>query len=138
MVASLLIGLHMWWARYGPQLWWLPVIAVIAGLAVPGWRAVRWTAWGLAALLLVNATLVGVAHFRWEIQSTRTTYQQMALLRPKGEIEIDFQYFLEPFGERLRAGGVAFRPSRKLHCANPIELMSVAHGYPGVVRACVP
>jgi hypothetical protein len=138
VVASLVVGVHMWWARYGPQLWWLPVIAVIAGLAVPGWRAVRWAAWSLAALLMVNAALVGVVHFRWELQSTRSNREQMAFLRQKGEVEVDLQYFLEPYGERLRAAGVAFRPSRKLHCDHPMELMSVARGYPGQIRACVP
>jgi hypothetical protein len=60
----------------------------------------------------------------------------MALLRRKSDVEVDFQYFREPFGERLRNGGVAFRPSRQLSCANPMELMSVAPGYPGAVRAC--
>ena len=138
VVASLVVGVHMWWARYGPQLWWLPVIAVMAGLAVPGWRAVRWGAWSLAALLLVNAALVGAVHFRWEFQSTRTNREQMAFLRQKGEVEVDFQYFIEPYGERLRAAGVSFRPSRKLHCDHPMDLMSVAHGYPGQIRACVP
>jgi hypothetical protein len=91
----------------------------------------------LAALLLVNATLVGVAHFRWEVHATRTTLEQMAFLRQKGEVEVNFQYFGEPFGERLRAAGVAFRASPKLHCDKPMELMSVAPGYPGVVRACL-
>jgi hypothetical protein len=138
VVASLLVGLHLWWARYGPQLWWLPIMAVAASLAVPGWRAVRWVAWSLAALLLVNAVAVEARHYVWEWQATRTTYQQIALLRQKGEVEIDFQYFLEPYEERLRAAGVAFRASRTLHCAKPMELMSVPHGYPGVVRACVP
>jgi hypothetical protein len=111
---------------------------VVAALAVPGWRAIRWAAWGLAALLLVDAALVGLAHFRWEVHATRTTSEQMALLRQKGEVEINLQYFGEPFGERLRAGGVAFRASRTLHCDKPMELMSVAPGYPGAVRACVP
>ena len=62
----------------------------------------------------------------------------MAFLRQKGEVEINLGYFVEPFGERLRAAGVAFRASRKLSCGHPMELMSVAPGYPGVVRACVP
>ena len=138
VVVSLLTGLHMWWARYGPQLWWLPVIAVIGGLAVPGRRGVRWGARVLALLLLVNAALIAFVHFGWEIESTRTTYRQMAFLRPMGEIEVDLQYFLEPYGERLHAAGVAFHSTRTLHCLNPIELMSVPHGYPGVVRACAP
>lgn len=138
VVASLLVGVHTWWARYGPQLWWLPIIGVIAGLSVPGWRAARWVAGGLAALLLVNATLVAFAHFRWERDATRTTYEQMALLRQKGEIEVNFQYFREPFGERLRAAGVSFRAVRRLTGDNPMELMSVAPGYPGAVRVSFP
>jgi hypothetical protein len=138
VVASLLVGVHTWWARYGPQFWWLPIIAVIAGLSVPGWRAVRWTAWGLAALLLVNAVLVAFAHFRWECEATRTTYEQMALLRQKGEVEVNFPYFREPFGERLHAAGVSFRAVRRLSGDNPMELMSVCPGYPGAVRVCFP
>lgn len=113
-------------------------MAVAAGLAVPGWRAVRWSAWGLAMLLLVNAVTLETRHFVWEWQATRTTYEQMAFLRQKGEIEVDLQYFREPYGERLRAAGVSFKESRTLHCATPMELMSITHGYPGVVRACVP
>ena len=137
IVASLLISRHTWWARLGPQLWWLPILAVIAGLSVPDLRTARWTACGLAALLLVNATLVAFAHFRWEIEATRTLRGQMAFLRQQGEIEVDFQYFREPFGERLRAAGVTFHAVRSLSCESPMELMSVAPGYPGSVRVCV-
>ena len=137
IVASLLISRHTWWARLGPQFWWLPIMAVIAGLSVPGLRAARGTARGLAALLLVNSTLVAFAHFRWESEATRTLSRQLAFLRQQGEVEADFGSFREPFGERLRAAGVTFRAVRQLECEDPIELMSVAPGYPGAVRVCV-
>jgi hypothetical protein len=137
IVLSVLISTHTWWARYGPQLWWLPIVAIIAGLSVPGWRVIRWCAYVLAVILLVNGVLVTIAHFRWEIEATRTTNEQMALLRQKDEVEVDFQYFYEPLSERLRAAGVTFRASRQLHCDNPMELMSVAPGYPGAVRVCI-
>jgi hypothetical protein len=137
ILTSLLVSPHTWWARFGPHLWWLPIVAVVAGLAVPGWRAVRWAAWSLAALLLINAVLVGVAHFCWELKATRTTCEQMAMLRRKGEIEVDFQYFRESFGERLRAAGVTFRAVEWLSDDNLMELMSVAPGNPGAVRARV-
>ena len=138
IVASLLISKHTWWARFVPQLWWLPIFAVIAGLCHPRWRAARWTARGLAALLLVNAVLVAFAHFRWEIEATRTTREQMAFLRQQGEIEVAFHYFTVPFGERLRAAGVSFRPVRSLSCGQAMELMSVSPGYPFPVQACIP
>jgi hypothetical protein len=139
VVATLLISRHLWWARFAPQLWWLPIIAVIAGLAVPDWRAARWAAGCLAALLLVNAALVAGAHFRWEIEATRKTYEQLAFLRDKGDVEVNFpsQYFREPFGERLKAAGVKFHAVRRFSGPNPISLMSVAPGYPGEIRACL-
>ena len=136
IILSVIISKHTWWARYGPQLWWLPIVAVAAGF-ISGWRAVRWTAYVLTAILFVNAVLVGVAHFQWEIEATHKTYEQMALLRQKGEVNVDFQYFREPFGERLRTAGVTFRAVRSLQCDDPMELMSVAPGYPGAVRVCI-
>ena len=138
IVASLLVSTHTWWARYGPQLWWLPIVAVIAGLAAWQRRSTHWVASGLAVLLLVNAALVAFVHFRWEIDATRTVRQQLADLRKRGEIKVDFQYFSEPWGERLRAAGVSFRAVRRLPCDHPLELVSVAPGYPGAVRVCVP
>ncbi len=137
IVLSVLISNHTWWARYGPQLWWLPIVAIIAIFTIPGWRAAHRAAYGLAAILLVNAAMVTIAHFQWEIEATRTTNKQMALLRQSGEVEVNFQYFREPFGERLHNAGVTFRAVRQLQCNNPMELMSVVPGYPGAVQVCI-
>jgi hypothetical protein len=137
IIASLLISTHTWWARYGPQLWWLPIIAVIAGLATTTQRPTHWAARGLAALLLVNALLVGFVHFRWEIEATHTVHRQLAELRRCGEVAVDFQSFSEPWSERLRAAGVTFHAVQQLPCEHPLELVSVAPGYPGAVRVCV-
>ncbi len=136
IVLSLLVSTHTWWARYGPQLWWLPILAVIAGLAGGGGRATRWLTWTLLVLLLVNVIPIAVVHFRWEADATRTTHEQMLLLREKNNIEVDFQYFGEPFSERLKNAGVRFTPVQHLKGTAPMELMSVSPGYPCAVRAC--
>ena len=137
IVASLLISTHTWWARYSPQLWWLPIVAVVAGLAARPQRLTHWTARSLAALLLVNALLVGFVHFRWEIEATRTLREQLAQLRRQPGVEVDLQAFREPWSERLRAAGVSFRIVSPLPCDHSTELTSVAPGYPGPVRACI-
>ncbi len=137
IILSVLISKHTWWARYGPQLWWLPITAVFSGFNLAQGARVRIAATILAAILLVNAGLVAFAHFRWEIQATRATNEQMAVLRQSKGIEVDLQYFGEPFSERLRAAGVTFHPVQHLQCSTPMELMSVAPGYPGAVRACM-
>jgi hypothetical protein len=140
IAASLLVSTCSWWARYGPQLWWLPIVAVVAGLAIPGWRAGRWVSWFLATLLLVNAVLVTVAHFQWEVAATRKSIEELASLRQKGEVEVAMNYFSEPFGERLRAAGVKFRsvPARRLRGTDSMALTCISDGYPGAVRVRVP
>ncbi len=133
---SLLISAHTWWARYGPQLWWIPILALIVGFSWATKRAERWIAWVLAILLAVNVVPIAIVHYRWEVDATRTTQDQVEMLRGKKNIEVDFQYFAEPFGERLKSHGVMFVPVQKLRCQEPIELMSVSPGYPCAVRAC--
>jgi hypothetical protein len=137
IVASLLVSRHCWWARYGPQFWWLPIVAVIAGFAAT-WRAVRCVSWALAAILLINAGLITAAHFQWEVEATRKTYEQLAFLRDKNDVQVSLAYFGEPYGERLRAAGVKFQSVNRFpRGADTIELISVCPGYPGAVRAVV-
>jgi hypothetical protein len=137
IVLSVLISTHTWWARYGPQLWMLPVAVIIAGFTITNSRVIFWSTRILAAILLINATLIAVVHFSWEVDATKTTNEQLLMLKQSGNVEIDFQYFREPFSERLKNAGVTFHITRQLQCNNPIEIMSVSPGYPGGVRACV-
>jgi hypothetical protein len=115
----------------------LPVLAVIGGFTGGGGGAARRLAWLLAILLLVNLVPISIVHYRWEIGATRRTNEQLSRLRQSSLVEVDFQYFGEPFGERLRAAGVKFTPVQSLECATPIELMSVSPGYPMAVRVCL-
>ncbi len=137
IILSLLISPHTWWARYGPQLWWFPVFGVAIGFAADRGGGVRTLAWILAALLLVNVLPIAIVHYRWEMEATRTTNKQMAWLRDKNNVEVDFRYFGEPFGERLKTAGVRFTPVETLPCPTPIELMSVSPGYPEAVQVCI-
>jgi hypothetical protein len=137
IVVSLLISTHTWWARYGPQLWLLPIIAIISGFTLTINKFVYWLARILVLILLMNAVLIAVVHFRWEAEATLKTNEQMSLLKQSGDVGIVFQYFREPFSERLSKAGVTFHAVRNFQCTNPIELMSVSPGYPGGVRACI-
>jgi signal transduction histidine kinase len=137
IVLSLLVSTHTWWARYGPQLWLLPIIVIAAGFTITNNRVVFWSTRIIAAILLINALLIAAVHFRWEADATRTTNEQFSLLRQSGDVGVNFQSFREPFSERLRNAGVTFHIMRQLQCDKPVELMSVSPGYPGAVRACI-
>jgi hypothetical protein len=137
IILSLFVSPHTWWARYGPQLWLLPVVVVIAGFIYSKTRLISWSTRALASILLINAILIAVVHLSWEAEATQTTNKQLSMLKQKSNIEIDFQYFREPFGERLRNAGVTFHAVHNFRCDKPTELMSVSPGYPGGVRACI-
>jgi len=113
------------------------VFGVAIGFAADRGGGVRTLSWILAALLLVNVLPIAIVHYRWEVEATRTTNQQMAWLRDETNVDVDFWYFREPFGERLKAAGVRFIPVQALQCPVPMELMSVSPGYPEAVRVCI-
>jgi hypothetical protein len=139
IVASLLIGVQTWWARYAPQLWWLPIVAVVAGLAARS-RPTRAAAMLIAVLIGANLALVAGAHFRWEIAATRAERAQFAVLQAQPFVEVNLQFFSEPFAARLRTAGISFRTTRTLAARGvpPVEIMSVAPGYPAPVQAWLP
>ena len=136
IVASLSVSVHTWWPRYGPQLWCLPILGILAGLLWAPGHPLRWMARAVTTLLLVNAALIAFVHLRWEITTTRALGAQLAELRKEGPLEVDFQYFYEPDSRRLRNAGVEFVATSRLRCADPVEIVSVPAGYPMPVRAC--
>jgi hypothetical protein len=136
IIASLLVSVHTWWPRYGPQLWWLPILGILAGLCWPPGHLLRWIARVMVALLLVNAVLIALVHLRWELAMSRSLRTQLAELRELGPLEVDFEYFYEPDRRRLEKAGVDFVAVDHLRCAEPIEIVSVPAGYPMPVRAC--
>lgn len=136
LIASLSVSTHAWWARYGPQMWLIPIVPIIAVF----WKSQnRWLVrfnWAIAALLLLNALVVAVVHANWEIKSTRTLKEQMAQLSSKGTYEFDFEWFGEPFSERLKTADVSFEtlPRRSLRNTDAKEMLSVCPGYPGTIH----
>jgi hypothetical protein len=134
VVATLLSNVHMWWARYSPHLWWIPILPAVMVF----WRSrSRWQvrlAWSVVGLLLVDALIVTAVRLQWEVQATRTLQRQLVDLRSSGRtIDVDLMFFGGSVGERLRTWGIPFEPARLGRAPDRQELMSVARGNPGGV-----
>jgi hypothetical protein len=139
IVASLLVSTHTWWARYGPHLWWLPLLPVAAALREGRSPWIKRAAAAIAIILAVDAVAIGAVHTRWEWRSTQALRQQLADLKTAGPITVDLAYFDVPVAERFRTTGVAFETVRRYQCApaQQLTLMSVCRGYPEWIRVCV-
>ncbi len=141
IVASLLVSTHTWWARYGPHLWWLPIVPVAAALRAGGALWLRRAAAAIALLLLADALLIGAVHLRWEWRSTQALRAQLSDLRQAGPMTVNLAYFDVPVARRFLSAGIAFDSVSTRTFACPAErrltLMSVCRGYPEWIRICL-
>ena len=139
ILASLLVSTHTWWARYGPHLWWLPIVPVAAALRAGGELWLRRAAAAFALLLLADALLVAAVHMRWEWRSTQALHAQLSDLRQAGPLTTDLAYFDVPVARRFQSAGVAVNATRTFACPaeRRLTLMNVCRGYPGWIRICL-
>jgi len=132
LATSLLISVHMWWARYSPQTWWLPILPVAAAFWSARSRVQIGFAWVLIAIMVANVMPVAAVRWHWEVKSTQTLRRQLTALRDSGqEIEVAMGYFEGSMAERLKTWGIPFQSVGRIR--NGQELMSVAQGNPGTV-----
>lgn len=135
IVASLLISKHSWWPRYGPQLWLLPIVPMVFAFREGSSRVQVGLTWGLSALLLFNAAVVGAARFNWETRASLILRHQLRDLRDSGqEYEFSTRYFDDSAKERLTEAHVRFRDLGMTKLPPRHELESVVEGYPDATR----
>jgi hypothetical protein len=135
IIASLLISVHLWWPRYGPQLWLLPIVPLVAAFGADRSKFQVGVSWALLVLLLCNAGIVAAVRLRWETTASLTLRRQLQELRESGnEYEFNTNYFGESAKVRLGEAGVRFRDVGSKTFQNGRELMSVVEGYPRAIR----
>jgi hypothetical protein len=129
VVASTVINPEGWWARYVPQLWWLPWIAILGVVLAGGTRAPRVLASIAALVLIADAALVGGAavghaYFYTERQRAQIAALAAGQVREEGPYSIYFGPF-EGIAHRYSAAGIRFvrvESAAELACANPENL----------------
>jgi 4-amino-4-deoxy-L-arabinose transferase-like glycosyltransferase len=139
VVASLSISRHLSWARFGPQLWLLPILPVAFAFRAGGSSRRLMMARVVLCLLMVNAALVAGVRLRWDANAAITLRNQMRQLRESGaEYEVQLNYFVDSTEMRLREAGVKFKDiggsARSPAIPNSEELKSVVDGYQHAVR----
>lgn len=135
VVCSLLLSRHLWWPRYGPQLWLLPILPVALALRqrVRGYKLAL--ACATLALLFADTAIVSFVRLQWETNATLTLRGQLKELRDSGRVyEVQTMRFQDAWDVRLTEAGVPFVDVGMQKLPDSQELMSVVEGYPWPVR----
>ena len=114
---------EMWWARYVPHMWILPILASASIIQIGRYK---WIA--LAAISLMGLTsIVSLGGWTASTLVVSTRYKDsLSKITNKFLLveENDSQrVFLPVLAYRLREQGIALRLSDKKTCENPIELI---------------
>jgi hypothetical protein len=137
IIATLLLSKHFWWARFAPQIWWLPIIPVLFLFYQPigGFRAI--TTWMLTTLIVLNGIIVLYVHLNWETKASIHLRKQLTELKQNNKtIEVSFNYFKRATEERLLNWGIKYIEvsDQEIRQGKYQELTSVVEGYPGAIQ----
>jgi hypothetical protein len=129
-LAALLVAIAfcnpaLWWARYVPHLWLLPVGLLALALLSPRLaRAGRAVALAFGALLAIDIALVAVMATVASAGASRAVGQQLDRLdRAGGPLTVRWDGF-EAVRARLRNRAIAFAEVDRLPCASPEQLLA--------------
>jgi hypothetical protein len=139
VISTLFISKHMWWPRFAPQMWFLPIIPVLLSFWLPLSKVRAVFTWALAILIALNGLIVLYEHMEWETRSSVHLYKQLSELKQKGKtIEVYFGYFEESGKEKLSKWDikytqipmVEFRKMDEITKGEFQQLTSMVEGYP--------
>jgi hypothetical protein len=137
IVGSLVLSPYFWWARYGPQLWLLPIVPAVYVFWAPPSRWAVNLAWILVALLAVNAGIVAAVRLKWETNASLRMRQQLTQLRQIGreqEIIFNIPRFTYSIEGRLNAWGITYKIGDRSQVGNGPRLLTIVEDYPQPVR----
>lgn len=118
------------WARYAPQLWLVPALALLVGSRASS-GAARLATKLLTLALALNVLLAGtpcLASRALRSLSERRQLAAMALASGAGPLEVRFGLFTS-VRARLRAAGVSHRATDRLSCGRPAEMVNSPVAY---------
>jgi hypothetical protein len=107
IVCSALVNPEAWWARYVPQLWLLPVLCAMLGLAINN-RPQRILGLAIVLALCLNLYLVSGAYFHQQRQDNAIIKNQLAAMRAAHHVLVSFR---SDYSNRVRLteAGVHYR-----------------------------
>lgn len=138
MMFSVIVMPQNWWARYVPQFWFVPVGIAAAALAANS-RVSQLLGGLIAAVMLLNAMIVGAAGLWLTAQRGAEATAQIDAMKVSGEAYCVYPDMVQSRIYLMREAGlsVRYQPAEEVSCAEPQEI--AAYGpdrYGGAICAC--
>jgi len=124
VLISILVNPAAWWARFAPQLWWMPILALWR-LLDEDRRVARALSLALILGLELNLTLTSIPHGVVQRALSVTVREQLAFAAEASlehPVGVTFHYF-DPLRRRLEEAGVAYRAELTPSCQEPWVLL---------------
>jgi hypothetical protein len=118
ILASVLLVHACWWARYAPQVWLVPLVALtpLGGDGEkPNWRRLSWL---VLLILSVNVGGIAAVNLRANVDATREMAATLADLRSHAPFQVTFGYFRSN-RIRLQEAGIPFIEAKGTLPCNP-------------------
>jgi hypothetical protein len=129
IIASLSISRHLWWPRFGPQFWLLPILPIVFAfrIDVSGIRLIL--ARVILCLLIVNAVIVAGVRLHWDATSAVTLRNQLRQLRDSGaKYDLQTLYFADSAKVKLNEAGIKVGSVARNPFPKSGELLSAVYG----------
>jgi hypothetical protein len=116
IVCSALVNPEAWWARYAPQLWLLPVLCAMLGLAINS-KPQKILGLSIALVLILNLCLVSAYYFKQQYTDNVILKSQLAEMRGAHLVLVSFGSDYSN-RERLTEAGIHYREVARLDGPN--------------------
>ncbi len=121
MIASVLPVSASWWARYAPQVWLVPLLALTPFADVGAKKTLRWASWLVVLILAVNVAGIARANFRANVKATCDVADSLEDLRSHAPFKVTFGLF-HSNRFRLQEAGIPFtQVNGHLRCDPQVE-----------------
>lgn len=138
MMFSVIVMPQNWWARYVPQFWFVPVGIAAAALAVNS-RVSQLLGGLIAAVMLLNAMIVGAAGLWLTAQRGAEATAQIDAMKVSGEAYCVYPDMVQSRIYLMREAGlsVRYQPAEEVSCAEPQEIAGYGPDrFGGAICAC--
>jgi hypothetical protein len=125
LILSVFVNPECWWARYVPQLYFIPITILIYLYLINK----KWTkTWSLVilALLILNQSSIGATNYFYNMTKTNYINNILKNIKERNETKVDVLLFFKSTKIKLEKFGIKYNEVRNvkdLKCKKPIDLL---------------